>query len=54
MIASKFPFASQVETQNDLKSMESETGAMEAEEVLFDCLGDFKLALKNVNAANHR
>jgi len=46
--------ACKVETQNYLKSMESETGAMEAEEVLFDCLGDFKLALKNANAANER
>merc|ERR1711957_692389 len=45
--------ACKVETQNYLKSMESETEDG-AEEVLFDCLGDFKLALKNANAANHR
>merc|ERR1712086_846711 len=35
------------------RAMESETEDG-AEEVLFDCLGDFKLALKNANAANHR
>merc|ERR1711865_298748 len=43
--------ACKAETQTYLHSMESESGAVEqAEEALFDCLGDFKRALKEANS----